>query len=84
MMQTLVYKAYLRKNGTVIGEAPGIAGYLGFYTGIKYDTFTVSYNVRMLRTNMSDIKLNIDREFYEGYVPMAQLIQRALLDSQNY
>ena len=71
MMQTLVYKAYIMKNGKIIGEAPSIAGYIGFYTGLKYDTFTVSYNVRMLRTNMSDIMLNIEREFYQGYVPMA-------------
>jgi hypothetical protein len=33
---------------------------------------------------MSDINLNIEREFYEGYVPMAQLIQTALLESHNY
>ena len=74
LMETLVYKAYIKKNGKIVGEAPAIAGYIGLYTGIRYDTFTVSYNVRMLRTNMSDILANIDREFEKGYVPTAQLI----------
>jgi hypothetical protein len=71
MMQHLVYKAYIKKNGIIVGEAPAIAGYIGFYTGIKYGTFTVSYNVRMIRTSMSDINMNIEREFWKGYVPSA-------------
>jgi len=71
MMQHLVYKAYIKKNGIIVGEAPGIAGYIGFYTGIKYGTFTVSYNVRMIRTSMTDINMNIEREFWKGYVPTA-------------
>jgi len=54
-----------------VGEAPSIAGYIGFYTGIKYGTFTVSYNVRMIRTSMTDINMNIEREFWKGYVPTA-------------
>lgn len=70
-METLVYKAYIKKDGEILGEAPAIAGYIGFYTGIHYNNFTVSYNVRMLRTNMSDIIANIDREFKKGYVPTA-------------
>ncbi len=71
MMQHLVYKAYIKKNGFIVGEAPAIAGYIGFYTGIKYGTFTVSYNVRMIRTSMTDINMNIEREFWKGYVPTA-------------
>jgi penicillin V acylase-like amidase (Ntn superfamily) len=74
IMETLVYKAYIKKNGKIIGEAPAIAGYIGFYTGLKYDTFTVSYNVRILRTNQSDILANIEREFTPGIIPTAQLI----------
>ena len=84
IMETLVYKALIKKNGKIIGEAPAIAGYMGFYTGIKYDAFTVSYNVRMLRTKQSDILANIEREFTPGIIPTAQLIQKAFLESPTW
>lgn len=71
IMVELVYKALIQKSGRIIAEAPAIAGYIGFYTGLRYDTFTVSYNVRMLRTNMRDILANIDREFVPGVIPTA-------------
>jgi hypothetical protein len=83
-MVKLVYKALIKKGGVIVAEAPAIAGYIGFYTGLKYNTFTVSYNVRLLRTNMSDILENIDREFEAGVTPTAQLIQKALLESHSY
>lgn len=53
-MTKLVYKAVYIKNGTIVAEAPSIAGYLGAYTGLKKDVFTVSYNVRMIH-NISNI-----------------------------
>lgn len=51
MMVKLVYKALIKKGGRIVAEAAAIAGYIGFYTGHRYETFTVSYNVRILRTN---------------------------------
>jgi penicillin V acylase-like amidase (Ntn superfamily) len=45
-MSKLVYKALYKKNGIIIAEAPSIAGYIGAYTGLKKDKFTISYNVR--------------------------------------
>ena len=83
-MVNLVSKALIKSKGKIVGEAPAIAGYIGFYTGLRYDTFTVSYNVRMLRKNSSDILENIEREFEVGVTPTAQLIQRALIESTSY
>jgi hypothetical protein len=84
MMSRLVYRAILQKNGRIVGEAVAIAGYIGFYTGIAYDKFTVSYNVRMIRTNISDIMINIEDELKNGIVPAAQVIERALLSAGGY
>ena len=83
-MVKLVYKALIKKDNVIVAEAPAIAGYIGFYTGLRYDTFTVSYNVRILRHNVSDILENIEREFEAGVTPTAQVIQKALIESANY
>jgi hypothetical protein len=69
-MEKLVYKAYIKKDGKIIGDAAVIAGYMGFYTGIKYDGFSISYNVRELN-NVTDILANIEREFQSGVLPTA-------------
>lgn len=74
VMVHLVYRAMIKSKGKIVGEAAAIAGYIGFYTGLRYDTFTVSYNVRLLRTNMSEITENINMEFVPGVKPNAQLI----------
>ena len=58
LLHRLVYIAYYKVNGTIIAEAPSIAGYIGAYTGLRYDTFTVTYNVRFIR-NMSNIEKNL-------------------------
>lgn len=71
IMTGLVYRAMIKKNGKIVGEAAAIAGYIGFYTGLRYDTFSVSYNVRLLRHNQSDIMDNIDRELQQGIIPTA-------------
>jgi hypothetical protein len=71
IMVKLVYTALIKKDNVIVAEAPAIAGYIGFYTGLRYDTFTVSYNVRILRKNVSDILENIEREFEAGVVPTA-------------
>jgi penicillin V acylase-like amidase (Ntn superfamily) len=71
IMSTLVYRAILKKDGRIVGEAVAIAGYIGFYTGIAYDKFTVSYNVRFIRTNRSEIMTNIEEELKNGVVPTA-------------
>lgn len=84
LMTKLVYRALIKKGGRIVAEAPAIAGYVGFYTGLRYDTFTVSYNVRIQRKNVSDIMENIDREFEEGVMPTQQLIQKALLEADSY
>ena len=84
IMVNLVFKALIKKDGVIVAEAAAIAGFIGFYTGLRYDTFTVSYNVRMLRKNSSDILENIEREFEVGVTPTAQLIQRALIESTSY
>ena len=47
VLHRLVYKALYRVKGQIVAEAPSIGGYIGAYTGLKYDTFTVSYNVRI-------------------------------------
>jgi hypothetical protein len=75
IMSKLVYKAIYVKNNTVIAEAPGIAGYLGAYTGLKKGAFTITYNVRFLdRTNFTHIQENLDMQA-AGYLPTAQIIQ---------
>ncbi len=61
-MGKLVYRAKIKKGGIIVAEAPAIAGYIGFYTGIRFDTFTISYNVRFIRKNITEIMENIDRE----------------------
>ncbi len=71
IMVKLVYTALIKKDNVIVAEAPAIAGYIGFYTGLRYETFTVSYNVRILRKNVSDILENIEREFEAGVVPTA-------------
>jgi len=70
VMENLVYKAYIKKDGKILGEAAVIAGYIGFYTGIKYNGFSISYNVRELE-NFNDIMANIEREFQYGVLPTA-------------
>lgn len=84
LMVKLVYKALIKKGGRIVAEAAAIAGYIGFYTGHRYETFTVSYNVRILRTNQTDILTNIDSELIQGVLPAQQLIQKALLESDSY
>jgi hypothetical protein len=74
IMNKLVYRAQIKKGGRIVAEAPAIAGYIGFYTGLRHDTFTVSYNVRMLRTDMNKIMENIEDELKRGVLPAAQLI----------
>lgn len=71
IMEKMVYRALIKKDGKIVGEAAAIAGYIGFYTGLRYDTFTVSYNVRIIRNNQSDIMENIDRELQAGTLPTA-------------
>jgi hypothetical protein len=61
-MVKLVYRAKIKKGGIIVAEAAAIAGYIGFYTGIRFDTFTISYNVRFIRKNITEIMENIDRE----------------------
>lgn len=69
IMSKLVFKAIYTKNGTVIAEVPSIAGYIGAYTGLKKDSFTISYNVRFVdRSNMSGIQKNLEKQI-EGYMP---------------
>ncbi len=57
-LNKLVYKALYKVNGKIVAEAPSIAGYIGAYSGLRYDSFTVTYNVRMIR-NMSNIQENL-------------------------
>lgn len=59
ILGNLVYVALYKVNGTIIAEAPSIAGYIGAYTGLRYNSFTVSYNVRFIR-NMSNIDINMN------------------------
>lgn len=47
-MKKLVYIAEYYKDGIKVAEAPSIAGYIGAYTGIKPNKFSISYNVREL------------------------------------
>lgn len=49
LMEQVVYRALIKKGGVIVAEAAATAGFIGFYTGLRYDTFSVSYNVRMLR-----------------------------------
>lgn len=69
ILNQLVYIALYKVNGTIVAEAPSIAGYIGAYTGLRYDSFTVSYNVRFIR-NMSNIEVNIQKEF-DGVITTA-------------
>ncbi len=47
-MNELVYLAKYVEGGVMVAEAPSLAGYIGAYTGMKKDKFTISYNVREL------------------------------------
>lgn len=69
VLNQLVYLALYKVDGVIVAEAPSIAGYIGAYTGLRYDSFTVSYNVRFIR-NMSNIEININDEF-QGIIPTA-------------
>lgn len=71
IMVNLVFKALIKKDGVIVAEAAAIAGFIGFYTGLRYDTFTVSYNVRILRFSSNDILENINREFDPAVIPTA-------------
>jgi hypothetical protein len=85
VLQTLVYRAYVEKNGVIIAEAACLAGYVGFYTAVRYSTFTVTFNVRMLaHLNTSDITANIEREWESGVIPAAQAIQEAVLWNSSF
>lgn len=69
ILNKLVYVALYKVGNEIVAEAPSIAGYIGAYTGLRYDSFTVSYNVRFIR-NMSNIEINIHKEL-EGVTPTA-------------
>lgn len=85
VLQPLVYRAYISRKGVIVGEGACIAGYIGFYTAIRYGSFSISYNVRMYpHTNTSEITANILREWEPGVVPAAQAIERALLDNNTF
>lgn len=85
VLQTLVHHVYIRLNGRIIGEGACIAGYIGFYTGLRYNAFTVSYNVRLYpHTDMTEIAKNIEREWEVGVMPAQQAIQQALLYNTSY
>lgn len=85
ILQPLVYRSLIQFNGRIIGEGICIAGYIGFYTAIRYDAFSVSYNVRMYpHTNTTEITANILREWEPGVMPTAQAIEAALLHNKTY
>jgi hypothetical protein len=85
VLQSLVYRAYIRYKKQVIGEGICIAGYIGFYTAIRYNAFSVSFNVRMYpHTNTSEIAANIMRELEPGVLPAAQAIEAALLRNSTF
>ncbi|CDW81180.1 n-acylethanolamine-hydrolyzing acid amidase-like [Stylonychia lemnae] len=77
VLNRLVYLALYKVDGKIAAEAPSIAGYIGSYTGLRYDSFTVSYNVRFIR-NLSNIEINMEKEL-AGVIPTAQLIQETLI-----
>lgn len=85
LLQPLTYRAYLKTGGRVVGEAICHAGYVGLYTALRYDAFTITYNVRMLdHKNTSEIIANIEREWEEGTIPAAQAIQKAILYNSSF
>ena len=77
VLDKLVYLALYKVNGEIVAEAPSIAGYIGSYTGLRYNSFTVTYNIRFIR-NMSNIDINLEQEL-AGVIPTAQLIQETLI-----
>mmetsp|Transcript_1631 Transcript_1631/g.1565 ORF Transcript_1631/g.1565 Transcript_1631/m.1565 type:complete len:109 (-) Transcript_1631:398-724(-) len=83
VMVKLVYNAKLKSNGVIIGEAPSIAGYLGTYTGLRYDKFTVTYNVRYPHIQ-GGIEENLQNELNGDYWQVQMLIQDVLLHATNY
>lgn len=85
VLQSITYRAYIQINGKIVGEGICHAGYVGLYTAVRYDAFTVSYDVRMLgHTNTSEIIANIEREWETGVVPAAQAIQSAVLYNASF
>lgn len=58
ILNNLVYIAVFKVDGQLVAESPSIGGYIGSYTGLRYDSFTVSYNVRFIR-NLSNIDINL-------------------------
>jgi hypothetical protein len=77
-MKGLVYSAVYIKDGLMVAEAPSIAGYIGAYTGIKKDKFTISYNVRELY-EAGGFELNMQYELDGIHMPTQQVIQEVLL-----
>lgn len=85
VLQQLTYRAFLKVNEQIVGEAICHAGYIGVYTAVRYQAFSVSYNVRMLdHKNTSEITANIEREWADGVIPAAQAIQNALLFNRTF
>lgn len=84
VMKTLVYTAVLRKNGKNQATSPAIAGYYGSYTGHKPGSFSVSYNVRETVDIPSEemIRSNLENTLNKDYVPLWNLIQSLLLETQ--
>jgi hypothetical protein len=56
------------RNNQTIAEAPSIAGYIGAYTGLKDQIFTISYNVREIYEEGGP-QTNLDFEIDGIHVP---------------
>lgn len=84
LFQPILHRIFILHGGKVIGEAASHAGFIGFYTAILYDAYSITYNTRMYpHNNSSDIISNIYREWTPNVLPVAQAIEVAILNNNE-
>lgn len=80
LFQPILHRIFIKSGGTVIGEAASHAGFIGFYTAMRYNSFSVTYNTRMSpHTNPNQIMENIQREWMPDVQTVAQAIESVVL-----
>eukprot|EP01033_Poteriospumella_lacustris_P013726 gene13726-9828_t len=80
LFQPILHRIFIKSGGAVIGEAASHAGFIGFYTAMRYNSYSVTYNTRMSpHTNTNQILENIQREWTPGVQTVAQAIESVVL-----
>lgn len=84
LFQPILHRIFIKSGGVIVGEAASHAGFIGFYTAMRYDAYSVTYNTRMYpHTNTSQILENIQREWTPGVQTVAQAIESVVLHRKS-